>query len=204
ESAYFAAHPDEILDLARGGLDWHGALAGGLLGALIMARLRRVHIARLLDGLALAVPILSAATWQGCAQAACAYGAEVNTLARYPAWLVVEAPDVYGALAPRLNLPALGVGLSIALLVIALALHALPPFARRGGDGLRLGPVLVLLGIGAALIGFLRADPSPIWPGFERRADQALDLAVALVAALVFGGLAWVRARRRRSAERIG
>ncbi|MCC7209791.1 MAG: prolipoprotein diacylglyceryl transferase, partial [Anaerolineae bacterium] len=42
ESAYFAAHPDEILDLARGGLDWHGALAGGLLGALIMARLRRV------------------------------------------------------------------------------------------------------------------------------------------------------------------
>jgi phosphatidylglycerol:prolipoprotein diacylglycerol transferase len=194
EAPYFAAHPDEILDLARGGLDWHGALLGGLLGALVMARLRRADPARLLDGLALALPILSAVTWQGCAQAACAYGAEVRTLADYPGWLVVEAPDVYGALAPRLDLPTLGTGFSLALLALALALHLLRPFNRRWWDGLRPWPVLIALGIGTALLGFFRADPSPVW--LDRRADQVLDLAVALVAALVFGILAMVRARR--------
>ena len=42
------------------------------------------------------------------AGANCAYGVEVLTLADYPAWLVTESPDVYGTIAPRLNLPMLG------------------------------------------------------------------------------------------------
>jgi len=32
---YFEIHPDEIIQLSAGGLDWHGALIGGLLGVAI-------------------------------------------------------------------------------------------------------------------------------------------------------------------------
>src|SRR5215470_6731149 len=34
--SYFAVHTNQIADITNGGLDWHGALAGGLLFAILV------------------------------------------------------------------------------------------------------------------------------------------------------------------------
>jgi phosphatidylglycerol:prolipoprotein diacylglycerol transferase len=48
-AGYFAGAPAEALRLSAGGLDWHGALLGGLVGLRLMARWRGVDSAALLD-----------------------------------------------------------------------------------------------------------------------------------------------------------
>jgi phosphatidylglycerol:prolipoprotein diacylglycerol transferase len=187
--SYFSAHSDQIIAFQSGGLDWHGAVVGGLLGALLVGLASRITLSPLMDGFALALPIGAMATWLGCAGANCAYGVEVSTLADYPAWLVTESPDVYGTIAPRLNLPVLGIALAVIVLVVVLALMAFERFA-----GARLWFALALYSLGMAAISFFRAEYVPTW--FGRRADQVLDLALALGAILVFGIVALVHSRR--------
>lgn len=173
---YFATAADEILRLSAGGLNWHGGLLGALGGAALMAVVRRVDLPPLLDSAAYAVPILGATIWLACSVANVAYGLEVRSLADYPAWLVVESPDIYGIMAPRLALLVFGLVLSGVVLV------ALVPLAWLNGlRGRRLWLVLMQYGIGMALIDAFRADAVPLFNG--RRADQVLDLAVAGVAA---------------------
>lgn len=172
---YFAGAPAEALRLSAGGLSWHGAVAGGLVGLGLGARWRGVDAAALLDRLALALPLAAFAVWWGCLGAACGYGAEVDTLARYPAWMVAELPDIYGLAAPRYRTQAFGMALSAALLALALLL------AGRGWlRGRRFWLLLFLLSAGMFAIGFVRADHTPAIAG--RRADQWLDLAFAALA----------------------
>lgn len=176
---YFSANTDQITALSSGGLDWHGAVMGGLLAAILVAFVRRVSPIALTDAFALVLPIAAAAGWLACAAANSAYGVEVPTLADYPSWLVIESPDVYGIIAPRLNLLPLALALCTALLVIVGVFTALGWFS-----GSRLWLVLALFGIGMALIDFFRAEYVPLWLG--HRADQILDLAVAFAAILLF------------------
>lgn len=188
---YFSAHTDQITMLNTGGLDWHGAILGGMIGLVIAARLRRVPLVPLTDALALALPIGATATWMACGAANCGYGLEVQTLADYPQWLVTESPDVYGITAPRLNLPPVGIILAVFVLIVIIVLTAL-----RWVIGLRLWLALTLYALGMAVIDFFRAEYVPTW--FDRRADQILDLAVALGAILIFAVIALLR---RRSAN---
>ena len=173
---YFAGAPAEALRLSAGGLSWHGAVAGGLAGLGLGARWRGVDAAALFDRLALALPLAAFAVWWGCLGAACGYGVEVDTLARYPAWMVAELPDVYGLPAPRYRTQAFGMALSAALLALALLL------AGRGWlRGRRFWLLLLLFSAGMFAIGFVRADHTPAAAGL--RADQWLDLAFAALAA---------------------
>jgi prolipoprotein diacylglyceryltransferase len=184
--AYFASRTEEILDLRGGGLDWHGAVVGGVLAAALVARWRHVPIRARFAALALVFPVLAVAVWQGCAQAACGYGIEVRSLADYPTWLVTESPDVFGVVAPRLNLPAAGTAIAVAILLLVAvwsALHLL--------RGLRLWLALIIYALAMAVLGFFRAEYAPVW--FERRADQVLDLALAFLAVMVFAGTALAR-----------
>jgi phosphatidylglycerol:prolipoprotein diacylglycerol transferase len=176
---YFSANTGEIFSLSSGGLDWHGALFGGLIGASLIGLVRRVPLSALMDAFALAVPIGAIAIWQGCAAANCAYGLEVRSLADYPAWLVTESADVYGTVAPRLNL--LPPGIILAVILFAFITTLLPYGWLRG---LRLWLALIVYGLGMALIDFFRAEYVPQW--FGRRADQVLDLAVVLLAVIMF------------------
>lgn len=185
---YFSAHTDQITMLNTGGLDWHGAIFGGMIGLVIAARLRRVPLTPIIDALALALPIGAAASWMACGAANCGYGLEVQTLADYPEWLVTESPDVYGITAPRLNLPPVGILLAIIVLVVVVVLTAF-----RWLSGLRLWLALTLYALGMAVISFFRAEYVPTW--FGRRADQILDLAVAFGAILFFAGVALLRRR---------
>src|SRR5437016_4711051 len=141
--AYFSAHTDQITNLGNGGLDWHGAVALGLAAAIIVAIVRHISIAALTDVLALALPIGAIAAWQGCGAATCGYGLEVRTLADFPSWLVIESPDIYGTVAPRLNLPPVGTALAVIVLVIVVVLAVV---GRLRGSRLWLAIALFSLG----------------------------------------------------------
>jgi uncharacterized membrane protein len=132
-----------------------------------------------------------------CGAANCGYGLEVRTLADFPGWLVTESPDVYGVIAPRLNLPPLGILLAVLLLLIVLILTALGWL-----PGQRFWFALTLYSLGMALLDFFRAEYVPIW--FDHRADQILDLAVALLSILMFAIVGFVRlSTRRRGAQGV-
>ena len=181
--AYFSAHTDQIVDFANGGLDWHGAVVGGLLSAILVALASRTPLPALLDAFALVLPVGAAVTWLACAAANAAYGLEVRTLADFPSWLVIESPDVYGIVAPRINLPPVGIALAGVVLIGVAALTAFGWLS-----GLRLWLALTAYSLGMALIDFFRAEYVPTW--FGRRADQVLDLALALAAILMFAAMA--------------
>ncbi len=55
KSAHYLAHPMEILQVWRGGLSFHGGLLGVVAALALFARTRKVRMAQLFDGAALAV-----------------------------------------------------------------------------------------------------------------------------------------------------
>ena len=187
QAAYFSLHPDQIASLSSGGFDWHGAVFGGLVGLLLLAWLRRVPLAALTDTLALIFPLGAALIGAGSGAAAAVYGVEVSTLADYPAWLVSETPDIYGSVAPRIDVPHLGIALALLLGIVVIALSL-----SRHTRGLRLWVVLGSFGLLMALLSFFRADMVASW--FGHRADQVLDLAVLLLATLL-GAITWLNRR---------
>lgn len=173
---YFSIYPHEIVQLHRGGSDWHGALLGGWIGAALLARVRGVPQCVLLEASAPAIPLFLIAGWLACSsqQNTCGFGAEIATLADAPPGIAVEAPDVYGLAAPRWNTWAFGVALGAGIGLILLV---------RPARGRRWGLALLLAGLGMLLIGGLRGDAVPSIAGL--RADQGLDAAVALGGAVM-------------------
>lgn len=186
--AYFQEHTVEITRLRAGGLDWHGAFAGALVGLALMGRLRGAGMRALLGALALVVPAVGFMAWWGCGANLCGYGAEVATMADYPAALVWEAPDVYTLPAPRFRTQALGMGAMFALGALLWIMQ------RRGWLAKYPERHFWLAGMLAAAVmfalSFLRgdADDLAVWAGL--RADQWLDVLVIILCALL---LIWPR-----------
>ena len=174
---HFAFNTRDILRLREGGLDWHGALVGGLLGFWLVGRWRRLDVARLIDGLTWALPLLMLAGWWGCAAANCAFGAEVDNLSNYPALLVTERPDVFGIPAPRYDTQRFGLMLG----AIGLAFTALL-FWRGWFVGARFWLVLAVMSAGMFIIGFARGDFVLMVAGW--RADQWLDVVMLLLSGI--------------------
>lgn len=179
---YFVDHLAEIPNIRAGGLSWHGALYGGLIGLALVARRRGVPFRPLADALALVWPVGVMAAWAGCWASACGYGAEVWTLADFPTWAVSERPDIFGVVAPRYNVQTFGVGLG-AILLTAILLIALVGQLR----GYRLWLVLALTGAGMFVLGFFRGEivPSPL-PNVSQ--DQLLDLSVIALSVVAASG----------------
>jgi len=171
---YFAYNVSEAFQLNAGGLDWHGAVIGGLIGGYIVARWRRLDTRNLVDAMTLGLPLIGLAGWYGCWAAACAYGVEVDTLAHFPAWAVAETADIYGIAAPRYNTQVFGLWLAAALLVIALIL-----LWRGWLRGARFWLILGLFSAGMFVIGFFRGDYAGMVNGL--RLDQWLDAVVGAV-----------------------
>jgi phosphatidylglycerol---prolipoprotein diacylglyceryl transferase len=183
---YFSDNLAEAFNLAAGGLDWHGAVIGGLIGLYGMVWLQRRFaegeldlsgqgretIPFLLDTLTPALAVIGLAGWYGCLAAGCGYGREVDTLANYSPLVASELADVFGIVAPRYNTPFFGMALCILALVLTW----------RG----RFWLILALLSVGMFAIGFFRGDYTPVVLGL--RADQWLDVAFAVVS-----GWLWVK-----------
>lgn len=166
---FFAYNQHEIFSLSAGGLDWHGAVIGALVAAHWMAVRRAVALGPVYDSLVWMLPFLALAGWFGCGAARCAYGAEVGSMADYPAWLVFESQDIFGIYAPRFNTPLIGMGLAGGLLLVAVVFRP------------RWWIVLALFAGGMFGLGFLRGDYALVW--LNLRADQWLDLGIGLWAA---------------------
>lgn len=186
-AGYYQENPEEIWALTACGMSWHGALIGGIAGAWLGARLWRLRLDVQDAALAVGFPALAGLAWLGCGAAACAYGAEVATLAEHPAWLVAELRDGYGLVAPRYDTARVGVWLALALVGAGGA-----AVWRGWWAGYRWWLILCLFSSGMLIIGFIRGDEVPMWAGW--RADQWLDLAVGAVA----GALAFTKARMGR------
>lgn len=190
---YFADRLGEIPRVWLGGLAWHGGVLLALPVALVVVRRRRVPLAAWTDALAIAWPLGMLAAWMGCRTAGCAYGYEVRTLADRPAWMVAELPDVYGIVAPRLDVQLAGAVLSGTLLALMLLL------TWRGWlSGLRFWLLLALSGLGFSLLGFFRADPAAML--LDRRADQVFDLMILLLGT-AGACLVWIEQRRAAPAR---
>lgn len=176
---YFALNTAEIMQVRAGGIDWHGAFIGALMGLGIVARVRRLDSAALADAAALALPLIAYAAWWGCAAVGCAYGAEVGNLAQYSPVVVWEQPDIYGLTAPRFAVQRLGAWLSVMLMALGVAL------ALRGGlMGRRLWLMQVLFSAGMLGIAFYRGDAVIQWGAL--RADQVLDILFAIAGMMAF------------------
>lgn len=153
---YFRQHPVEILQIWNGGLDWMGALLGGLGSLCILWWVRREPSGRLADGMApLALP-LAAGAWLGCWDSGCAYGAPLNA---FPGMVF---PDELGILARRFPLQFLAV---LLLVLFSAWLEIRPPRLTQAGQyaslvGLGLGGVMLLTA-------FMRAAPAPRWAGLR-------------------------------------
>lgn len=172
-AVYFAQQPRDALLLWRvGGLDGPGAWVGGLTLTALWAWRARCplrHTAALLMPAAL---WLSAGAWWGCFDVGCAWGREVTgTVPAWQRWLVLEAPDLYRAMAPRYAVQLLAAGSGAMLAVLA---------ALRLDHSLVIGALYLA---GMAALTALRADPVP------RLGDLRLDAALYGILALLFVAL---------------
>lgn len=168
---YFSLHPDEALRLDLGGIDWHGAVIGALIGLLIGARLRQFDSDKALAWCAPLVGVIGLLVWRMCAGVGCAAGVEVDTLARYPALIVAELPDRYGIVAPRWNTPLMGMFGS--LIVLSFGLIAV----RRRWEARGFWLALALMALIMLIIGAFR----PITAA-ERMLDAAVIGASSIMA----------------------
>jgi len=179
---YYLPHIDEVVQVWQGGLSWLGAPAGALLGAWLYARRRRESLGPVIDALALPFGLLSLLGWGGCLAAGCAYGFQVAP-GQLPAWLVSQAPDIFGLVLPRFPTQALGLAWSV--------LALLATWGTRRSTGARwpagaLGAyALSLAALGVLLLSFTRGDPAPLLGGYR------IDVVGAALVLLAATG-AWV------------
>jgi phosphatidylglycerol:prolipoprotein diacylglycerol transferase len=172
---YFQDRHSQILKYWLGGLSWHGALMGALVGLAIYCRVREVSFWRLADELAGVAPLVGAAAWLGCLLAGCSYGREVGQAH----WLAADLPDLFGVWALRYNVQLAAAGWSLA---VAAVLWAIPEASPAGA---RTGLFMLLYGAGLGLVDLLRADTVPQWGAW--RLDVLLDWTLAAAGGLVAG-----------------
>lgn len=192
-SSYYFSRPEEIFEIWTGGLSWSGAALGALVGGGLYCARRRLSLGAVLDAAAWPLAGLCLLTWGGCLAAGCAYGAEV-TPGQVPAWLTMNAPDLYGVWALRWPTQLWG----LAWGVVTAGLLGLTAKAawRTGARGLF---ALALVALGTAVISLARGDPDPGFSG-SLRLDTAGS---ALVLSVAVAGWAWL-ARSRAAVESPG
>jgi phosphatidylglycerol:prolipoprotein diacylglycerol transferase len=178
---YYLWHPGEALRIWEGGLAWPGAALGGLAGLWLFGLRQRDPLAPLLDALALPIALLGLLGWGGCLAASCAYGFEA-TPGQLPAWLVLNAPDLYGLVAPRFPTQVIGLLWSLVALGMVWAARdrGWPP-AARGWYALSLAA------LGAFFLGFTRGDPMPLVGGL--RLDVVGSALILITTSVIWGRL---------------
>jgi phosphatidylglycerol:prolipoprotein diacylglycerol transferase len=188
----FSQEPGRIVRIWEGGLSFHGAFLGGLLVLVLFALLRRQEtepseqgtrprLWTLGDVVTPGLVVGIAFGWAACYMGGCAYG-RVGEGFGY-----LIQPDLFGVEAPRFATQAVGFGYALLLFAGIWLLRGRWPF--RGAAFLMFN---LLYFAGQFLLEFTRGDEA-IYFGPWRLA-QALDLALALVAAAGLMVL-WWRAR---------
>jgi phosphatidylglycerol:prolipoprotein diacylglycerol transferase len=181
---YFRAEPDEIGLVWAGGLGYHGALAGGLLGLWLWSRWRGRSFVAIAGLVAPGLALAHAFGWLACWFEGCAYGREAAL-----GLLAADLPDSYGVYAVRYQTQVIGLGLSLAAFAVVMwrwsRLAAGPAFALT----------LLLLSAGRAAVSLLRGDEALMIGAV--RLETAIEGALALGAMEVLLGAAAGRRRRK-------
>ncbi len=178
---YFAENPAEAWQVWLGGLNYHGALLGGLAGLWLWARLTGRPFFRYAGLFAPGLALLAVAGWAACAADGCAYGR-----AAPPGLLAASLPDDLGVVAVRYRTQFAGAVGSLA--VFALSLWGF----RRARPALCFWATLGGLSLARAVVALGRGDPAPVIAGL--RLDLLVDLGLAVLSLLA---VALLLARRK-------
>jgi prolipoprotein diacylglyceryltransferase len=184
---YYQTHISEIYRVWLGGLSGVGALVGGILAVLIVARLGNFQTGNLADTLLPLAGTLTIAAWMGCWMDRCGYGLPSN------AWWALPGRDEWGTLAPRVPIQLIGALLTLGLFwLLERASKRLP----HSGIAASVG----LLGVAVELfsLSFFRADPMPVWLGLRLEAWGALGLGLLAILVLVVLFRHWMKERERK------
>jgi phosphatidylglycerol:prolipoprotein diacylglycerol transferase len=182
---YYRANPDDILNLAQGGLGMRGALILGLIALVIYARVRHLALGQLLDAGAVGLALGQALGWLGAHYAGVNYGIVSDSV-----W-AVELADIYGLVEPRYPVQVWASAF-FAVLFLALALSA---WRMRGLAGGLFLAYLLAASLGGFASGFIRGDET-LYVG-DWRADQLVDVDWVAVALIAMG------ARLMRSQQKV-
>jgi len=148
---YFRTHLNESWRLWQGGLSYHAALLGGVLGVALWCRRQGCSLPAYADLLAPAAALWSAFGWAACWLEGCAYGRET-----FLGPLAADLPDNFGVYAVRYQTQVTGLAFSLlALALFWLWRQKLPP-----GAGFWL--VATILSGSRALVSLYRADLQPL------------------------------------------
>lgn len=186
-SGYYLVHPVEALAIWQGGLAWHGAAAGVVLGLLVYSRLAITPFWAMIDTLAVPVTWVAAAAWIGCLLDGCAYGARMEDV-----WWAIPAPDWIGVVAPRWPTQLAGSALCLVSVVLLTRFEELRLWPGASG-------CLSLALIAAISTGLSLTRGDPIWLVLGVRLDTLASIVILLPS---LGVLAWQAYRDRLGRHR--
>jgi prolipoprotein diacylglyceryltransferase len=164
---YYQSNTSEIYQVWQGGLSGIGALTGGLLTEIIIARWWKIPVGVLADVLLPLAGTLTVTAWMGCWVDGCGYGNMSG------AWFAVSARDEWGVLADRA--PVQLIGAISTLILIWLVDRAGKHLPIKG-----MSACLGLFGLSTIvfMLSYMRADPIPIWNGLRLEAWGAVSLMI--------------------------
>lgn len=189
----YAGDPASALDLWRGGMSWHGGLAGGLLVLLVATRLMRVSFARVFDLAAPGLAVGYALARIGCFLNGCCYGhaCDLPWAVTFPQFAGSSAPpqpvhptQLYSVAGTLLfTLPVLlwatrwlqrPFSRFLGFLVLSSIVRIVVEFFRRGATGEIYAPIPALTIAQAASIAIIIVAGAAIvireWPNWTGRA----------------------------------
>jgi len=190
--SYYRAHAAQIFQFWQGGLNWEGAVLGGLVVVVMLSLVWRMPFLTALEHMIPLLPPLAVTVWMGCWQTGVGYG----KLAPREAWWALPSPDETGSILPRFPLQ-LTAALLLLLYFLLLELH------RAAWLGaLNAGLHLAGLAVNLLLFSFLRSDAAPRWAGW--RSDSWAALVLTLLSLTLIGVQLFAYRRRREKQTGAG
>lgn len=186
---YYAAHPQEILNIRQGGLAVYGGVIGGVLAGWIYCKAKRISFFKALDLVAPSLALGQAIGRWGNFFNQEAYGAAVENLKLqfFPLAVYIEGSGWHWA---TFFYESLWCALIAAFILIAERKN----FFRKSGDA--FGAYLLLYGLERALVEGLRTDSLYLGP---IRVSQLLSLLLVLFVCIMLAR----RARGKRILIRL-
>ena len=173
--AYFAANPELELRFWLGGYNAFGALAGGILCAVLAALVLKRRVTGMLDLMSRMLLPLGVAIWLGLWGDGIAYGRTMPA-GQFGA---LFAPDEGGLLLPRFPLQL------VAALSLAAVLWLAEHLTRGSKPGVSFGWMGLLLSLHTALLCWFRADPAQVLAGLRQDVVFALGFAFIFLIVLI-------------------
>jgi prolipoprotein diacylglyceryltransferase len=173
-SNYYATRTSEAFNISAGGLWWPGALAAGILAALVIAIIRRAPIGNTMDKFSAMLLPLAVSFWLASWSAGVAYGERLDP----SIWWGLPMLDITGVVADRVPVQPAA---ALTLLLLLGGVEWL--WKKKLKAGRRAGMLLLLLSVHTLVFSFMRADPILHWLGL--RLDSWVCLFTTLLTSLL-------------------